>query len=212
MLDTITWGNPLNNHVPYLEANKSNFEKHINELVKFLPPKNSSKATREELNTIVDYLDDVSRDEKTLSRYLSYQGDAVLKPYAKLIGEKQLDGAVEIVDSLIDDIVPLVYKLKYFHQRPRPHQLAQYYKIKCFPYLQGTSPSYPSMGVLKARLISYVLGNNYPQYFEILEKIALDIEYSRQYLGLNFSSDIYYSIHIYETIVADADFKERYKI
>lgn len=212
MLDSITWGNPLNIHLHYLEPNKSPLEKHLIEFTKFLPPKNSSKATREELNLIVDYLQDVAKDKNTLLRYHSYEGDAVIKPYAKLIMDKELEGAAEIVDSLIDEIVPLVYKLKYFHQRPRPFQLAQHYKIKCFPYLQGSSPSYPSMSVVKAKLISYVLGNNFPQHFDILEKIAVDIEYSRQYLGMNYVSDIDYSIHIVETITRDAEFKERYKI
>jgi len=214
MLDSITWGNPLQKHLPHLAPNKSPLEKHIPELIKFLPPKNSSKATREELNQIVDYLVDVNADRAVLGRYLTYDSASVVKPYAKLILEQNLTAAADIVDDLLDDIIPLVYKLKFYFQRPRPYQLAHHYKLKCFPYASrtGDSPSYPSLCVVKAKFISYVLGNHYPQHFDLLDKLANDIEYSRQYLGINYASDIDFSTHIVETITKDPEFKERYKI
>lgn len=214
MLDSITWGNPLQKHLQHLEPNKSFLEKHIPELTKFLPPKNSSKATREELNLIVDYLQDVNKDHNALARYLSYDTSSVVKPYAKLIVEKELTEAAEIVDNIIDDTIPLIYKLKFYFQRPRPYQLAHPYKLKCFPYQtkSGDSPSYPSLSVVYSKLISYVMGNHFPQHYDLLDKIATDIEYSRQYLGLNYTSDIDYSTHIVDTIIKDPEFKVKYKI
>lgn len=214
MLDSITWGNPLQKHLLHLTPNKSMLEKHIPELIKFLPPKNSSKATREELNQIVDYLADINADKNALGRYLTYDISSIVKPYAKLIVEKELDGAAEIVDELLDDVIPLVYKLKFYFQRPRPYQLAHHYKIKCFPFAtrSGDCPSYPSMSVVQAKLLTYVLGNLYPQHFDILEKLSNDIEYSRQYLGVNYTSDIDYSTHIVDLITKDAEFKEKYRI
>lgn len=214
MLDSITWGNPLQKHLPHLVPNKSTLEKHIPELTKFLPPKNSSKATREELNQIVDYLVDVNSDRAVLGRYLTYDNYSVVKPYAKLITEQKLEDAAEVVDDLLDDVIPLVYKLKFYFQRPRPYQLAQHYKLKCFPFAtrSGDCPSYPSMFVVQAKLISYVLGNHYPQHYDLLDKLANDIEYSRQYLGINYASDIDFSIHIVETIIKDPEFKGKYRI
>jgi hypothetical protein len=214
MLDSITWGNPLQKHLQYLEPNKSFLEKHVIELTKFLPPKNSSKASREELNAIVDYLADINKEKATLARYISYDTQSVLKPYAKLILEKDLKEAGQIIDDIIDDVLPLVYKLKFYFQRPRPYQLANHYKLKCFPYStkSGDSPSYPCLSVVQAKLISYVMGNHFPQHFDLLDKIATDIEYSRQYLGLNYASDIDYSIYIVETITKDPEFKGKYRI
>ena len=55
MLDSITWGNPSQKHLPYLEPDKSPLEKLIPQLIKFTFPKNSSKACREELNELVDF-------------------------------------------------------------------------------------------------------------------------------------------------------------
>ena len=37
-----------------------------------------------------------------------------------------------VYEDIIIDIRNLTYKLKYFYQRPRPYQLAQYFKLKLF--------------------------------------------------------------------------------
>ena len=55
MLDDINFGNPSQKYIPFLEKACA-YDKHIPALIKFGFPQNSSKATREELNTIVDYI------------------------------------------------------------------------------------------------------------------------------------------------------------
>lgn len=214
MLDSITWGNPLQKHLPYLEEGKSPLEKLIPQLIKFTFPKNSSKGTREELNQLVDYIDEVKKYPEMLKRYRAYDA-SLTKIFAQVIIEQNLgDKGAELVDQLLDDTLPLILKLKFYFQRPRPYQLGEYYKIKLFPFesKSDNSPSYPSGHALQARLICYVLGNHFPEKFDFFESLSRDIEYSRLYLGLHYQSDIDYSLYIAETIMRDKDFKAKYQL
>lgn len=212
MLDSITWGNPLQKHLPYLEENQSPLEKHIKELTKFTFPKNSSKGTREELNELVDYIEEVKKDENALQRYRAYDA-SLTKIFAQLIIDQNLgEVGADLVDKLLDDTLPLILKLKFYHQRPRPYQLAQYYKLKLFPFESKSdhSPSYPSGHTLQSKLICHVLGNHFPDRFDYFERLAKDIEYSRLYLGLHYPSDNDYALYITEVIIRDKDFKAKY--
>lgn len=214
MLDSITWGNPLQKYLPYLEKDLSPLEKHIPQLIKFTFPKNSSKGTREELNQLVDYVNEVKGDTEALKRYKAYDA-SIERIFAQVLMEHNLDGkAIEMVDSLFDETIPLILKLKFYFQRPRPYQLAEYYKIKLFPYdtKSGDSPSYPTGHTLQAKLICHVLGNHYPEKFDFFENLAKDIEYSRLYLGIHYPSDNDYSLFIADTIIRDKEFKYKYEL
>ena len=212
MLDSITWGNPLQKHLPYLEENASPLEKHIPQLIKFPFPKNSSKGAREELNLLVDYVNEVKSDAGTLRRYRAYD-TSLERVFAQVIMEQELgDKGAEICDKLFDETVPLILKLKFHFQRPRPYQLAQHYKLKLFPFDSKTadSPSYPSGHTVQAKLMCFVLGNHFPEKFNFFENLSKDIEYSRLYLGIHYPSDNDYASFIVETIIRDKDFKAKY--
>jgi hypothetical protein len=212
MLDSITWGNPFQKHLPYLEENASPLEKHIPQLTNFTFPKNSSKATREELNQLVDYIEDLKKDEHALKRYRAYDM-SLTRVFAQVIMEQNLgEKGADIVDKLLDETLPLLIKLKFYFQRPRPYQLAEHYKLKLFPFdsKSADSPSYPSGHALQSKLICHVLGNHFPEKFDYFERLAKDIEYSRLYMGIHYQSDVDYSLYIAEVIIRDKDFKAKY--
>jgi hypothetical protein len=213
MLDSITYGNPTQRQIPFIEA-ASPLDKHMPQLIKFGFPLNSSKATREELNTLVDYVADLNADPETLQRYKSYDHE-IERTFAKVVMEHGLgDAAVEIIDKLIDECLPLTMKLKYHFQRPRPYQLAQHYKLKLFPFDSYTAltPSYPAGHALQAHLLCYVLGNTYPDKYDYFEALAQDITYSRMYMGLQYPSDNDFAQYCVELIVKDKEFKQRYNL
>lgn len=213
MLDSIVYGNPTRDYLPSLEAT-SILDKHFEPLSKFTFPRNSSKATREELNLLVDYMNDVAETPDILKRYLSYDYE-LEKTFANLAMKMNFsEDLINMVDSLFDDINPLLMKLKMYFNRARPYQLAFAYKLKLFPYksYSSTTPSYPSGHALQAKVIAYVLGNHLPEHYEYFENLANDICYSRQYLGLHYPSDVDFSILCFETIIKDKEFKVKYKI
>jgi membrane-associated phospholipid phosphatase len=213
MLDSITYGNPTQRQIPFIEAT-SPLDKHIPQLTKFGFPLNSSKATREELNLLVDYIADLKADPETLQRYKTYDHE-IERTFASVVMEHGLgDAAVEIIDRLIDESLPLIIKLKYHFQRPRPYQLAQHYKLKLFPFDSYTAatPSYPAGHTLQANLLCYVLGNTFPDKYDYFEALAQDITYSRMYMGLHYPSDNDFAQYCVELISKDKEFKQRYNL
>jgi hypothetical protein len=213
MLDNIVWGNPTH-HARQLLTQKSIFDKHIPTLVNFSFPKNSSKVTQEELNQLVDYAKDIEDNPEWLNRYRFYD-ESIERTFAQVITDNELDdNAVNIIDSLFDESLPLLAKLKYHYQRPRPYQLAKEYKLRLFPYesYSANSPSFPSGHTFQSALIGYVLGNHYPDKFDYFLRLVKDIEYSRLYLGLHYPSDNDFSHYCVELITKDKDFKAKYSL
>jgi len=214
MLDSITWGNPFQKHLPFLKEGLSPLEKLIPQLVKYTFPKNSSKGTREELNQLVDYIDELKKDPDTLKRYKAYDG-SLERIFAQVIMEQNLgEKGADLIDKLFDDTHPLILKLKFYFQRPRPYQLGEHYKVKLFPFdtKSGDSPSYPAGHTLQANLICHVLGNHFPEKFDFFENLAKDIEYSRLYLGIHYPSDNDFALYIAEMIIRDKEFKVKYQL
>jgi hypothetical protein len=213
-LDLITYGNPTQDQIKLLE--KETFcDVLFDELIEYKYPKNSSEATIEELNSIVDALKNLEGKEIYIKRYKAY--DVSLKRsfiefILKDVEEK--DEIIKLIEDIEQDINPLLMKLKYYFQRPRPYQLAEYYKLKLFPYSSNTanSPSFPSGHSYQARVITEVIGNLYPQTYALMQKIFDDICYSRLYLGLHYQSDIDVGIFCADKVLALKEFKAKYKL
>jgi hypothetical protein len=213
MLDDIVYGNPSQRDLLYLEK-ESSFDKFIPQLIKFGFPSNSSKATREELNTLVDYVTSLKAENPVFERYRSYDVD-LEKVFAEILIKRQLSQkCIDAVDQIFDDSLPFLLKLKYHFQRPRPYQLAKYYKLNLFPYnsFSADTPSYPSGHTFQALLICNVLGNYNPEMFDYFDKLVKDIQYSRLYLGVHYQSDNDFSVFCAETILKSKEFKAKYGI
>jgi hypothetical protein len=211
MLDSIVYGNPTRELLPYLEQN-SFLDKHLESLKNFTPPKNTSKATREELNNLVDLTNELANDPDRLEKYRNYDHELekVFVDIAIRLGfDEKL---IQMIDSLFDDLNPFIAKLKVHFNRARPYQLAYAYKLKLFPFNSITSanPSYPSGHALQSKVICYVLGNHIPENYDYFENLANDICYSRQYMGLHYPSDVDFAILCFEQIVRDKEFKAKY--
>jgi hypothetical protein len=214
MPDEIRFGNPNQQHLVYT-AESSPFDKHVETLMKFTPPLNSSKGTKEELNELVDYIKEVKNTPHALNTYMAYDESLEKFLAENVVSAYGIDEAgIELIDKLLDYSYPLIYKLKYHFQRPRPYQLGQHYKLKLFPFKSYTadSPSYPSFHAFAANLICHVLGNHYPDKFEQLDALAKDIMYSRLKLGLNYQSDIDLSMYAFELVTKDKIFKATFKL
>jgi hypothetical protein len=213
-LDDITYGNPNNIQLKYLEQ-ESYLDKLFQELSTYTFPKNSSEATKEELNEIVDCIKTLDGKDEFIQRYKSY--DRGLRQYfiSGLVkggeDEKQVS---ELVNSLIEDTLPLLTKLKFHFQRPRPYQLAQYYKLKLFPFptMSADSPSFPSGHAYQGRILTEVIGNRYPKTYAFMQKVFNDICYSRLYLGVHYQSDIDVAVFCADKVLADKEFKTKFKL
>jgi hypothetical protein len=177
-------------------------------------PETNSELVKDELNEIVDYLNDISEEgnESFLARYKSYDR-SLLQVIIATFQEKDID-VEELCKDIIKDINPLLLKLKYHFQRPRPKQVAQYYKLKLFPYqsFSADTPSYPSGHTLEAYVVLNVIANKFPSEYQFCKEMINDIAYSRIYLGLHFATDNDFAKFVGQEILKHPNFTKKYEI
>jgi hypothetical protein len=213
-LDLLGYGNPNQNHLSWINS-ESYLDSLFAELTQFTFPNNSSDATKEELNLLMAKVKETKVDEQLLIQYQAF--DVYLDDYyvdflSKLnVPQEKVS---ETLDEINKDIKPLIVKLKYFFQRPRPYQLAYYYKLKLMPFLTlgSDSPSFPSGHAIQSKVYSEVLGNMYPKTYTALEQLADDVCQSRIGLGVHYQSDIDVGIYVADRICETKEFMIKYQL
>ena len=134
-----------------------------------------------------------------------------------ILQTKLKDKNIEVEELCIDiikDIQSLIYRLKYYYQRPRPYQIAQYLKLKLFPYKSFSShtPSFPCGHCLESFVILNVIGNKYPTQYPFCKELIEDIAYSRIYLGHHYPSDNEGAKEVGKAILKHPEFVKKYGI
>jgi len=212
-MDRITYGNPTIEHKKQIET-VSILDNLFDALKNDPFPDNESDLTKEELNEISDQLKTIlePENEAYLNRYKAYDRSLTQSIFS-ILKRKGID-AEETIRLIDEDITPLVYKLKYFYNRARPYQLANFHKFKLFPFnsVSAHSPSYPSFSSVRAYVILTLIGYKHPTEYLGLKEIIDDIIYSRQYLGLNFPSDNEFSKNIAREILKNSSFTKKHGI
>ena len=208
MIDSIVWGNPTQRDIAQLEK-KTIIDELFDVFIEMPFPKNSSDATKQELNQLVDYVSQLKDNEEYVKRY-RYYDYGIERLFEKVAEDQVVDK--DLIKNILFDILPLAIKLKFFFQRPRPYQLAQFYKLKLFPYptINGYSPSYPSTFALTSYVICKTLSIKYEAQKEYFSQLHKDISYSRLYLGLNYPSDIDFATICGEMILSNESFNAKY--
>jgi len=212
-LNQVTYGNPTQKQVALLE--KKGLVDDLFALLKDTPmPDNDSELTREELNEVASGVSCMleKENEQFLKRYKSYDR-SVIQSIISILKQLKID-AEPLCLEILEDINPLLAKLKVHFNRPRPYQLANYYQLKLFPFESTTaiSASYPSGHTLQAYVILSVIGNKYPTHYLYCKKLAEDIAESRINLGLHYPSDNEFSIEIGDMILKHKGFAKKYGI
>lgn len=212
-LNQVTYGNPTKEIKEFIEK-KSIIDDLFIKFDEDSFPFNDSELVKDELNEIVDYVNSISDEENKafLTRYKSYDR-SLSQTIITTFKQKGID-VESICQDIIVDVRNLIYKLKYFYQRPRPFQLAQYYKLKLFPYnsFSANTPSYPSGHTLEAYVILNVIADKHPNEYQFCKEMIDDVAYSRLYLGVHYPSDNDFAIEIAKEILKHPDFTKKYGI
>ena len=209
----LTYGNPTKDQLIFVQGTcmvDSLFDSLKNSVI----PNNDSELVKDELNEIVDSLEIISQpqNKEYYKRYMAYDRN-LIQALSSIFKQKDIE-VEELITEIVKDIQNLIYKLKFYYQRPRPYQLAQYYKLKLFPYksFSAHSPSYPSGHTIEANVILNIIGNMYPTEYNYCKELIDDVAYSRIYLGLHFPSDNEGAKEVAKAILKDPDFAKKYKI
>ena len=145
-------------------------------------PENSSKKTLEE----VKYLSNIEEDREFVEEH-----DKVSKVFGKLHEELGLEFNKDEAKKYNRESAKYIMELKYKYQRPRPHQIADFYGIN----LNGVdldsmkTPSYPSGHATQGYLLGMIYSERYPQYNEEFIRLGEDIAESRIIGKAHFPSD-----------------------
>jgi hypothetical protein len=209
----LTYGNPTHDQLGFIQGTclvDDLFDSFKDAVV----PKNDSELVKDELNEISDSLALMSQPENQdyLKRYLAYDRN-LIQAISSIFKDKDIE-VQELVTEIVVDIQNLIFKLKFHIQRPRPFQLAQYYKLKLFPYKSFSShtPSYPSGHTVQAIVILNVLGNKYPTEYQFCKELIEDVAYSRVYLGHHYPSDNEGGRELGKAILKHPEFTKKYGI
>jgi hypothetical protein len=212
-LNNIRFGNPTDNII--MELQKSNpLDDVLEELKQYPYPSNASETTQDEIRELLTFQSsDEQKNDNLVGRYIDYDKD-LKDAFLEFCEDRGIEGGKELIEAVIEDTKPLIAKLKYFYNRPRPFQVAYYYKAKLVPYMSINSmtPSYPSGHTLQANLIAEIIGSKHPLHYESLTYLANDIEKSRLFLGLHFATDNDFGRICANRIIRSKSFTQRYGI
>ena len=212
-LNNITFGNPTIEQKKFLDEVSivdDLFLKFKGE--KF--PDNDSELVKDELNELVDLTEMLAEPQNAsfLARYKSYDR-SLSQVIITAFKQKGID-VEDLTLDIINDLKPLLIRLKYFYQRPRPKQLAQYYKLSMFPYnsYSADTPSYPSGHTLEAYVVLNVIANKFPNEFHFCNDMIYDVADSRLHLGLHYVTDNEFAIQVAKEILKHKAFTNKYGI
>lgn len=169
---------------------------------------------KSELNKLLYYQKESQKSENNdlLAHYLAYDKSLMVSIFGNFdLAEEDL----KIINELDEELGVVALKLKYYFQRPRPNVLAYYHKvmlIPCVSFNASLSPSFPSGMTFRAFVLAELWGSKNPEHYDALMEIAQDVALSRQYLGLNYESDIAASIVLSNDFVKQKQFNERFKL
>jgi acid phosphatase (class A) len=160
------------------------------------PPKNSSPHTKKELEYIARQANNRSIEQIKFvyeideNPLILFEKRVPYFPYHKLNTIY-----MNIVTSLIDH-------LKWYYNRARPFQVAQYYNINIDILETRThhTPSYPSGHTMYAALAGEILKSIYPDKRAIFDELITKVGHARVLQGVHYPTDNIASIQIIKTI------------
>lgn len=152
------------------------------------PPKNSSQTTLVELQEVTSFAHNRSNTEIELVYRVDKEP---LDLFLPLIQKYNIDFSVEYLKNLYSILRPIISDIKYFYNRPRPYQLAEYYgqHINIIRTDTHHTPSYPSGHTAYAALISNILSDKHPEHKVHFEEIVDICGKARMLQGVHFRSD-----------------------
>lgn len=208
-IDKIVFGNPSARDYKIMQE-QNYLDRLIPDFKMFPPPKNSSETTKKELQSLTDFVN----TKREIQHHLF---DEQLIAYIKKIfvdagaDQENIDMTAH---NIMIDVVPLITKLKYFFNRPRPSQLACYYGLHLFPdfsYFTNT-PSFPSGHSTLTAITCEVLGNHYPESYSRMKELIESVSVSRLYIGAHYPSDNDMSMVVAKRVISNPEFKLRHRL
>lgn len=210
----LTYGNPNRILLPY-NKKESFLDSLLSELNSYPYPDNNSQEVIDEINQLIGLTNSIADNTEIQQRNHIYDTgfvDYLINVLTNTgIPRKEIE---DLIDSLDEDIKPIIVKLKYYYQRIRPNQLSHLLQMNLYPFdsKSADTPAYPSGHTFNSKIYCEVLGNRYPKYYKQLMLLAKDCSDSRMYMGLHYASDVNFAQYAADCVLAHPEFKKKYKL
>lgn len=166
------------------------------------PPVNSSETTINELKSCVRLIHKISEPVIHFCQAAEDDYCQVFLEYLKRHGIE--DTSKKEMQTVIDQLDPLIFRLKNHYNRPRPFQLAYYYDLDLHVPIKTTgvdNPAYPSGHALEGYVMAELLAERYPEHKVDLLKLGKHIGLSRMFVGIHYTSDYDFGRYIGKVII-----------
>ena len=154
-------------------------------LIKF---KNQKPASDNSLITFkeIKHIDSLFTDKKFVKYY-----DNIPKVFKNIIKNFGKKFPEDFIMDLLNDTQDLILKLKNYHNRSRPNEVAKNYNIDLdvVDLATAKTKSYPSGHSAQAELLGLILSDMYPNLRSQIMKEANNISLSRNVGRLHYDSD-----------------------
>lgn len=153
-----------------------------------LPPANNGVTTKKELTYLSKLTSNRTTEQENLIKLIDKEP---LDLYYQVLKKYNLKMPKKIFDKAWSTVRPVVMNLKWKHNRPRPHQLADKYGIplKVIYTDSAQTPAYPSGHTAYGALAAYVLSATYPEYSSEFFGLVGKVGMGRMLQGVHYPSD-----------------------
>ena len=183
-IDKLVWKEkPSKKHEKRMEKDFGVFEGFpIKDFMNSNPPKNGSEEAMDEL-MLLDSLPLIDEFVDTT--------DDIFPHFKKYFKEKDLEFPEEELKDITKDTSPIILKLKYHYNRPRPQQLANAKGLEFHqePLDSAKTPAYPSGHATQGRLIAKILSDKFPKHESEINKLGNEIGTGRLVAKVHYPSD-----------------------
>ena len=184
-LERKMWGDPTKKHLKIMNRPLNVLKKEDLANIKLdAPPAPDSDEQKTEIKQIKDLRSLL--DKEAVRERVDKQDEDLLFPFNRYLRENNLEIDREKFMTILKDVNTIIFKFKYFFNRPRPHQYSDIDEIE---NVGGKSPSYPSGHSTTGAVIAELLAEQFPEHAENVRVMGTELGYNRIIAGLHYPSD-----------------------
>jgi len=182
------FGDPTPEHLRLMNDIPSRFRGALSG-ISVPPPSQDDETLRREMKTLLRHVASPELDPEFCESVDQDMTPAIMQ-FAQRNG---VEAATDEIDDLMDDLKPVIMRLKYKFNTPRPWQVSPSLgtNLRRFVSLSSQTPSYPSGHAIQAAAACTLLGERHPSAARELDRFARSIGLSRLELGVHFPMDVF---------------------
>lgn len=165
-------------------------------------PKNDSEKTRKDLDVLLRKMKNVSPEDLIFARHIDDEKN-IPKAFIDLLSKYGIEVSEDEHLHIEGQSDAILFYLKEVINRPRPYQLAYYYKLELFPLIRtnAMTAAYPSGHALVGFMMAGYYSKKYPEATADLKELGEKIAMSRENTGIHYPSDTEVSREIAKIII-----------